>query len=410
MIAELIAVGSELLRGVTHDTNGDWLVARLERIGIAVGARGAVTDDPERLARVLRGAVDRAGLVIVTGGLGPTGDDRTREALELAFGRSIESDPAEADRLRRYYNRSNQPWTAERARQAGRPRGATWITNPIGTVAGMRLTVGESLVVVLPGVPAEMKATFESGVVPELIDGIAGTALTTRILRVAGVSESAVDARVADLYDREGLELTILARATGVELWLRGNNLDTSLETIEQEIRARLGLDLVGVGDHTLPVVIGSLLAQRGETLGTAESCTAGLIAAAITEVPGSSRWYRGGVVVYSDALKRSLVGVRSTSLERDGAVSENVARELAEGTRRVIGSDWAVSVTGIAGPGGGSVEKPVGLVCLAVSGSRSTEAVTLRLAGDRATVRTRAVTEALDRLRRALLQAGGTA
>jgi nicotinamide-nucleotide amidase len=400
MRAELIAVGTELLDLGRRDTNSEWLTEHLARAGIRVVGRHLVDDDEERIAGHLRGAVSRADWVFVCGGLGPTGDDRTREAVALALELPLERDPAMVSELRARFRARAFPFDDRQARQADRPRGAAWLTNPIGSAAGFLLQTGGARVAVLPGVPAELKTIFSNSLAP-ILGGMGGAAL--RVLKVAGRPESWVDERVKDLYTTSRGRVTVLSGADAVEVILQAHTTE-ELESVERTVTERLGIDLFGRDDETLAGVVGSVLEERGMTVATAESCTAGLLSGAITAVAGSSAWFRGGVVAYADDVKIESVGVRRATLERHGAVSAEVARELAAGVRERLGSDFGIGITGIAGPSGGSPEKPVGLVHLAVDSDSGAWERVLRLPGDRDLIRRRAVTVALDVLRRGLV------
>jgi nicotinamide-nucleotide amidase len=399
--AELIAVGTELLEIGRRDTNSEWLTERLARAGLRVVGRSVVDDDEGRIAGRLRGAVTRADWVFVCGGLGPTGDDLTREGVARALDLPLEHDPAMESDLRRRFRARGFPFDERQARQADRPRGAVWLANPIGSAAGFLVERGATRVAVLPGVPAELKRIWADSLVPILGTGAAPA---RRILKVAGRPESWVDARVRDLYARPRGRVTVLSGAEAVEVILQLESA-AELEAVEKTLTARLGDDLFGRDDDLLAGVVGTLLERRGETVATAESCTAGLLAGTITAVPGASAWFRGGIVAYADDIKIEAVGVARATLERHGAVSAEVARELAAGVRRRMGADHGVGITGIAGPSGGTAEKPVGLVHLACDSASGGAERRLRLPGDRDLIRRRAVTWSLDLLRRSLLQ-----
>jgi len=411
--AELIAIGSEMLRFGRSDTNGDWLTLRLNEHGIEVVARAIVEDHVEAIATQLRAAATRARFVIVTGGLGPTEDDRTRAAFSTAFDLRLTRDEAVVARIRDWFESRGRVFNDRQRCQADRPSGAEWIDNPIGTAPGFLLRHEECLLAALPGVPAEMKAMFSATLAPRVVK-TGQASLAHRRIRIGGRTESWVESQVRDLYGEEQVETTILSGGEGIELHLRAKG-DTvedvrgRVDRIASRMRDRLGEDLYGDGDKTLAEVVGQLLGSRGASLATAESCTAGMLAAAVTDVPGSSNWFRGGWVVYSNALKTSLAGIEPGSLATHGAVSEFVARELSESVRRRCRTTYGVGVTGIAGPGGGTSEKPIGLVHLALAGADRTEHWKLRLVGDRRSIRRRTVVFALDRLRRRLLTEGST-
>ena len=324
MNAALIAVGTELLDLGRRDTNSDWLTERLLERGVRVTTRVAVGDDVERIADHIRCALGRADLVIVSGGLGPTGDDRTREAVAVALDLPLERDPSMAERLATRFRSHGRKFGEHQRGQADRPSGARWMLNPVGIAPGFVIESQGASIVALPGVPSELRAMFEQGLTPMLPRG---TEAQRRVLKVAGRTESWVDERIRDLYDLGGARVTILARPGGIEIALQltgGSAPDapSRLEQLERTVSERLGDDVFGRDHDTLASVTGELLVRAGRTVATAESCTAGLLAGAITEVPGSSAWFRGGVVTYSDDLKTSLAGVSQASLVEHGAVS----------------------------------------------------------------------------------------
>jgi len=406
--AAVIAVGSELLRAGRSDTNAAWLIARLAALGIETVWRAAVDDDAPRIARLVAAGMTDAAVVLVTGGLGPTDDDRTRAALARAFSVPLERDPemerAIAERFRRH-GRTAGPL---QFRQADRPRGASWIDNPIGSAPGILFEHDGRILAALPGVPAEMKAMFD-GTIAEHLARYGGSTLVRRVLRIAGRPESVVEEAVADLYATPHTETTILSSAGSVDLVLtaRGSaagEADERVDSLASAMRERLGRDVYGTGDDTLASVTGRLLAERSATVAVGESCTGGLLGAALTDVPGSSRWFRGGIVAYADDVKSELAGVPAELIRAQGAVSEEVARALASGARRACGATFGLGITGIAGPDGGTPDKPVGTVHVALDDGGPGRAVRLDWPGDRDLVRRRAVAVALDLLRRRLL------
>jgi nicotinamide-nucleotide amidase len=353
--------------------------------------------------------MSEAEVVVLTGGLGPTEDDRTRAGLALAFGVALERDAqAEASLAARFRGRGRSV-TEHHARQADRPAGSRGLDNLVGAAPGIVIERDGCWIVALPGVPAEMEAMFVAGVEPLLAARATG-GVCRRTLKVAGRTESGVDQAVRDLYREPGLDVTILAAPTGIELHLRaegagGAEAAARLDAVEREMSRRLGADLFGRDDDTLPVVVGSMLRARGLTLATAESCTGGLLGGAITDVPGASEWYRGGFVTYANALKVELAGVPPATLQAFGAVSAESASALAHGARARCGADLGVGVTGIAGPDGGTPDKPVGLVHLVVADAAGERASRLDVPGGRRLVRVRAVTAALDLVRRRLTE-----
>jgi len=407
MSAELIAVGSELLRPGRHESNTVWLAERLERLGIPVSGRRIVGDDPARIASAVAAAVRDARVVIVTGGLGPTEDDRTREGLAGGLGKALVRDEDRLAALRDLFQRFGRPFHESQASQAELPAGAEFLENPLGTAPGIVLESDDRLVFAVPGVPAEMRRMFDEQIAPRLAGF--GTPLRRRTLKVAGRTESQVDLAVADLFDLPGTESSILIGSEGIELHLgsRGSSAEQAgkrLADLERRMSERLGPDLYGRDEETLAAVVGGLLSAANRTVAVAESCTAGALAARITSEPGSSAWFRGGLIVYHDDLKLSLAGVSSELLELHGAVSPEVAEALARGARTRCAASFGIGVTGIAGPGGGTAEKPVGLVHLALDDGVAIHRRRLRQFGDRLLVRRRTVVAALDLLRRRLL------
>jgi nicotinamide-nucleotide amidase len=403
----IVAVGSELLGGERRDTNGDWIVERIERAGGRVDLRVLCADDAGLLRSVVEAAAQTHDLLVLTGGLGPTEDDRTREALSAALGRPLVRDSAVEETIERAFRSRGYRFRASHARQAMRPEGTRGIENPVGSAPGIGARLGACEIVALPGVPAELRAMFDAAIVPLLATTRGRVA--RRTLKVAGRTESSVDEALADLYRRPGVDVTILASSGIVELRLRAEGKDEGeasaiLAGVDAEMTSRLGDDLFGRDDETLASAVGRLLRDAGRTVAVAESCTGGGIGAAMTSVPGSSAWFRGGAVVYADDLKTAIVGVPAGTIAREGAVSATVARLLAEGARERFGSDYGIGATGIAGPTGGSPEKPVGLVFVAVAGGGETRVREMRLPGDRELVRARAVHAACDELRRVLL------
>ena len=360
MSVEIIAVGSELLRHGRSDTNSEWLIQRVLATGNEVTARAVVIDDVELLAELIRSARSRAEVVLITGGLGPTEDDRTREALALALDRTLENDELVAERLRELYARHGRSFGPVEARQARRPAGAEWLDNPLGSAPGLLAQHERGFIAALPGVPSEMRAMFDTGVVTPARSTERTHGLGRRTMKLAGRTESLGRRPAgATCSTPRGIDVTVLGGPEGLELHVlaRGARcaarLPARLAAFEEEARSRLGRDVVGAEGDRLASVVGDLLVARGWTVATAESCTAGLLSAELTAVAGSSAWFRGGLIVYVDSLKTRLAGVRPESIETHGAVSETVALELAAGARDRCDAEIGVGITGIAGPGG---------------------------------------------------------
>jgi nicotinamide-nucleotide amidase len=404
--AAFLAVGSELLRTDRVDTNSLLAARLLAPCGVAFVEKRCVEDDAGAIAAALSEMLARAELVIVSGGLGPTEDDVTREAAALALGIGLARDPRlEAALLARFRTRGRE-LPAIALRMADVLDGAEVLENPVGTAPGQLVRAGGGTLVLLPGVPVELEQILVTHLLPLWA---AAEGVLTRTLRLAGVYESQVEERVKHLYARFGRErVTILAARGQVLLVLAaaGGQGAQELAEMEAAFAAAAGADLYGRDGDTLAGVVLARLGARGWRLATAESCTGGLIGAAITAVAGSSAAYLGGVVSYSDLLKQRLLGVPEAALAAHGAVSREVAEAMAAGAR-ALGVDCALAVTGIAGPEGGSEDKPVGTVHIAVATPGGARHARHRFPGDRAMVREMTVNFALDLLRRALEEAG---
>jgi len=408
--AEIIAVGSELLTPLRSDTNALVLTARLREIGIEVVARTTVADDAALLEGAFRNAIARTDLVIATGGLGPTEDDLTREALAAAVGRPLRRDPGLMAELEQRFARFQRAMAEVNRKQADLIEGAVPLRNPRGSAPGQRLEAGAATVVLLPGPPSEMLPMFEEQVAPLLAAKVAGRALRTRILKIASMSESDVEQAVAPVYKTfTNPRTTILGAPGQVELHLTadGDTVEKAEERIESlaaGIRAALPGRVYSEDGRELHEVVAGLLVERGLTLALAESCTGGALAARLTEVPGSSRFLDRAYVPYANAAKSEMLGVDPALLERVGAVSPEVAAAMASAARAKAGADVGIALTGIAGPGGGTDEKPVGLVFIAVDGAAGTRVRRCFFPGERTRVRTQATQAALEMVRRGLL------
>jgi nicotinamide-nucleotide amidase len=410
MRAEIITIGSELLQGGVSNRNFDLIAARLNPIGVEVVFHTTVGDDSERMAEAFRAAVHRADVVVSTGGLGPTPDDITRRTLATVFRRRLVLDEAVLDRIRSRFRARGIEMPAINETQALIPRGARVIENERGSAPGIHFAHQEAEIFVLPGVTSEMEEMLSSYVVPFLTGRARGARLERRLVRTIGLPESILAERIQGFEAEEpDVRLAYLPGTSGVVLGLTASSRDpvwlaALLDRCEAKLRARLG-DLVygGEGD-TLSSVVGSLLARRGLTLATAESLSGGSLGAAVTGTPGSSRYYLGGIVAYADEAKESLLGVDAAILRRHGAVSAETAESMASGARSRLGSDLAVSTTGIAGPDGGSEVKPVGLVFLGLADGAGVRSERRLLPGTRAEIVARTASYALDLLRRRLL------
>jgi nicotinamide-nucleotide amidase len=404
MNAVIIAIGSEMLGPTRVDTNSLEITAALESAGIAVVRKSVVGDLLQDLVAEIRSGVDRADLVITTGGLGPTEDDLTREALTEAFGLTMEVDQSIIDTIRSRFEARGWTMPEVNAKQGNVFVGQTTLRNERGTAPGFHLAIEGKHVWVFPGVPHELKWMLETYFKPWLRDISGGKTRHRRVLKIAGMTESAVEEKLKPFYERHSGELvTILASGGQIEIHL--NAFDRAeIATREAELVEIFGLRLFGHDDDTLESVVGALLHARGETVSTAESCTGGLLGSRITDVAGSSAWYLGGAICYTAAAKTDLVGVDRALIREHGEVSEPVARALARGARERFGTTWGIGITGIAGPGGGTAEKPVGTVHVAVAGPTREEHRKLFWPGPRLQVKWFSTQTALDLLRRTML------
>jgi nicotinamide-nucleotide amidase len=410
MPAKILSVGDELTSGQTTDTNSAYISRQLGGKGIGVSEHRTVPDDERAIREAILDMVAACDLLVITGGLGPTDDDLTRHALAGAMGVELRTDD---ESLRRIADRfAGRGWlmAENNKRQALVPDGAEAIANERGTAPGIAAKLGRCDLYVLPGPPGEMRWMLDEQVLRRLPEGRA--AIVHLAVHTFGMGESSVAALIADLMAR-GLNPSVGTTASAgmvtVRVTSRGANAAEAHDqagAVLAELRTRLGQAIVGTDDTTMPVALGQLLKASGRTLATAESCTGGLLAKLMTDVPGSSAYFLGAVVAYANRAKRALLSVPSEVLETHGAVSEPVASAMAEGARAALGSDYALSTTGVAGPAGGTDDKPVGTVCIALACPDGTEARTVRLTGDRQAVRLRAALAAMDMLRLKLLRA----
>jgi len=400
MRIELITTGSELLLGFTLNTHVNYLATQLATVGLRLCRHATVGDDRAELAATIADALARADILLITGGLGPTSDDCTRDVVAELTERPLVRDETVAEAIRERCRRRNLQMPEQIMVQALVPTGSTVLPNSNGTAPGLAIEHFGKLLILLPGPPRELYPMFEACVLPRLRQG---TPMVCRVFKVAGLPESVVEAKVAPALAKvPGLELGYCARPGEVEvrIILPG---DALLPAAEQRIRAALGDNVFGTGHDRLEDVVIRQLTVAGKTVATAESCTGGLIANRLTNVSGSSAVFRYGWITYANEAKSSELGVNADSLAQFGAVSEQVAREMAEGARRRSGADYALSATGIAGPTGGTAEKPVGLVYIGLATPTGTT-VTRHLATfERETFKFYVSQTALDLLRRAL-------
>lgn len=411
MKAAILAVGSELLGTDRLDTNSLKLTGVLERYGVELRRKGVVGDSVEEMAEELHTLLSRYGLVLVTGGLGPTADDVTREAVAQALGRGLTLDEEVLATIERRFREHGRVMPSVNRKQAEVIEGAVLIPNARGTAPGMRIEGQGSTLFLFPGVPFELEGMIESDLIPWLAERSGGVSRETATLKVACLPESVVEERVRPAYDEFGREwITILASPGEIRLRSTAEGPEPERRQRLEAMTARLR-ELAGDAvyacreEDTLETVVGELLRKAGATLTVAESCTGGLLAERITRVAGSSDYFLGGAVTYTNELKTQVLGVPPGMLAEHGAVSEPVARAMAESVRRVFHSDYGAGITGVAGPGGGSEAKPVGTVHIAVAGPDGRlEHRKVRFPGDRERIRAQSAQLALDLLRRMLL------
>lgn len=407
MNAIILAIGDELAGGQTVDTNSAFLAERLAARGIEVVEHRTVGDDRDAIAAALAQAARRADIVLASGGLGPTPDDLTRHALaDAAECELIVNSSCLAD-IREFFRRRGRKMAPVNEIQAMLPAGAEPLPNPLGSAPGIAAALGRARVFALPGVPGEMREMYLAAVEPRLAGR--GSAVVRRILHTYGQGESDIGAAIADLMRRGAkttVGTTVAAGIVSARITARGDSpgqAERLAAAAAGEIRSRLGELVIGEGDETMASAVGRLLRRSRQTLATAESCTGGLIGQMVTDVPGASDYYVGGVVCYANELKRDLLGVSEETLATHGAVSEPVAAAMADGCRERLGGDWGIATTGIAGPTGGSDEKPVGLVYISLAGARGTKVRRHVFPGTREIIRRRAALAALNALRLAL-------
>lgn len=413
MKAAILAVGSELLGTDRLDTNSLKLTGVLERYGVELRRKGVVGDSVEEMADELQTLLSRHDLVLVTGGLGPTADDVTREAVAQALGRGLSLNEEVLATIERRFREHGRVMPSVNRKQAEVIEGAVLIPNARGTAPGMRIEGAgsdTSTLFLFPGVPFELEGMIQSDLIPWLAERSGGVGRETSTIKVACLPESVVEERVRPAYDEFGREwITILASPGEIRLRSTAEGPEPERRKRLEAMTARLR-ELAGDAvyafreEDTLESVVGELLRKAGATLTVAESCTGGLLAERLTRVAGSSDYFLGGAVTYTNELKTQVLGIPAEMIAEHGAVSEPVARAMAEGVRRAFHSDWGAGITGVAGPGGGSEAKPVGTVHIAVAGPGRTEHHKVRFPGDRERVRAQSAQLALDLLRRMLL------
>jgi nicotinamide-nucleotide amidase len=415
-VVEVVTIGDELLLGFTIDTNAAHLAQRLASIGIHIAQRSTVGDDAAEIARVVRQALDRTGAVITTGGLGPTSDDLTKASIAAIFGRSMVIDEEHLAWMeQRWLKRFNRPLPATNRNQAMVPEGSTKLQNNHGSAPGIWLEDDAGRwVAMLPGVPREMRGMLADTLLPRLGSRVnATTVVRSLTLRTVGVAESALADQIESMDGGPlGVSLAYLPSIAGVDLRLSVRDIPADeaasrLDEAAARLRARVGESIYGEGDDDLAAVVLDLCRQRGLTIGVAESCTGGLLGARLTAIAGSSDVVQGGVISYSNRAKIELLGVDESLIRTHGAVSEQVACAMAAGARRATKASVGLAITGVAGPGGGSQEKPVGTVWIAVDIDGDTQPRLLRMWGDREEIRQRSAQWTMELLRQRLMGDG---
>ena len=408
MIAEIVSVGTELLMGQVVNTDAQFIAQRLAPLGFQVFYHTTVGDNVKRLTAVVHQAVERSDVVVFTGGLGPTDDDLTKETVAAALGLTVELIPEEAERLKKHFETRGYVFTPNNLKQASFPKSAIILPNAFGTAPGCIMTAENKTAILLPGPPRELFPMFQNHVMPYL-EKLSGNKLYSRELRIFGKGESTITYELRDIIETQTNPTVAPYVKTG-EVSLRVTALCQNEAEGEQlarpmisEIISRLGDIVYSTVGESLPETCARMLTDDGQTLAIAESCTGGLVASELVAIPGCSKFLLEACVTYSDAAKVSRLGVRQETLDQFGAVSEQCAREMAEGMRKISGADYALATTGYAGPDGGTEENPVGTIYIALARPGETLVKRISLFGDRARIREIATLHAFDLLRRKL-------
>ncbi|TDX52916.1 competence/damage-inducible protein A [Orenia marismortui] len=411
MKAEIITIGTELLLGQIVDTNSQWIGQKLAEIGIDLYYKVAVGDNKERILDTLDHSFKRADIIITTGGLGPTQDDLTREAIADALDLNLVKNEDLLIEIKNYFDKMGYQMANNNLKQAYLPQGALPINNSEGTAPGILLDKDGKIIISMPGVPIEMKTMMQETIIPYLKDKyLSNQIIKSRVIKTCGIGESSLEEIIDDiLEDQSNPTIAPLASQGEVKLRLtaKANSEKEALELInskENELKERIGEYIYGYNDDTLEKVIARLLSEKGLTIATAESCTGGLIGDRLTSIPGSSNYFERGVISYSNQAKIELLNVKEDTLQEHGAVSSQTAKEMAQGIRELANTDIAIATTGIAGPGGGSLEKPVGLVYMAIADKEGIESYEYKFNGSRNRVKYLTSQMILNLLRKKLL------
>jgi nicotinamide-nucleotide amidase len=415
MIAELITVGDELLIGQVINTNASWMAKALNECGVDVRQITSVSDTAGEITRALKEAEERADLILITGGLGPTHDDITKDILCEYFHTELVEDEKVLESIHSFFQRKGLDLTELNRRQALVPKGSTVINNPLGTAPGLAFHKNGKLFVAMPGVPYEMKHIMETFVLPWLQNNYPGSIILHKTIMTQGIGESFLAAKIAEWVDNLPSEIKLAyLPSPGIvrlRLSIRGNNRDNMTRLLNSEVEKLMKLIpeyFWGFDDEKLETVVGELLKKQGKTVCTVESCTGGYIAHRITGVPGSSGWFKGSVVAYDNKVKEGLLNVPVDMIERYGAVSREVVEIMATEACKLLHADYAISVSGIAGPDGGTPEKPVGTVWIAIAGPGILESKKFLFGDERDRNIVRAGNAALGLLRSVLLKIEG--
>lgn len=409
MNAEIITVGTELLLFPRGDVSADYINNKLAELGIKVLYRTRVGDEKEHIEQVIKMAAERVDLIITIGGLSIAENDLTREALSQAVERKLCIHPKILQKITKKFESRGISLPEGVEQMAMLPEGADCLENKAGIIPAIFLKLKKTLIVSLPGSMREMESIMEFSFVPKIKNFLKDIIFHKKIYHIIGLTELDVESRVKELFEREGCSF-IMHSSSGVidlNLLIEGEDaakIETTVSDIDAEVKEKLGIDIFGEDGDTLESVVGELLMEKHLTLSVAESCTGGLLAQRITDIPGSSKYFKGGLICYTNEAKEELLGIPEKEIEEFGAISEEMAKSMADHVRKKMGSDYSISVTGIAGPEGGSMDKPVGLVFLGISDKEGIQVEKLTLSGDRLLIRKKAVQRSLDILRRKLL------